>query len=58
MDDASAGFVVMLAGAAMTLIGVFFWERACVAFLQVSDVLCMGLGLRIFPFREWSIRDD
>jgi hypothetical protein len=31
MGDASAGFVVMLAGVAMTLIGIFFWEGASVA---------------------------
>jgi hypothetical protein len=52
MDDASAGFVVMLAGAAMTLIGVFFWERASVALSswQPTWVTLAAVGLLVaFP---------
>jgi hypothetical protein len=52
MGDASAGFVVMLAGVAMTLIGIFFWERASVALSswEPTWVTLAAVGLLVaFP---------
>jgi hypothetical protein len=52
MGDASAGFVVMLAGVAMTLIGIFFWERASAALSswEPTWVTLAAVGLLVaFP---------
>jgi hypothetical protein len=52
MGDASAGFVVMLAGAAMTLMGVFLWQGASVALSswQPTWVTLAAVGLLVaFP---------
>jgi hypothetical protein len=49
MGDARAGFVVMLAGAAMTLMGVFLWQGASVALSswQPTWVTLAAVGLLV-----------